>query len=247
MRRSNLQKSIFKRIIFFLIMLTTFIYPFLTYAITLEDPAWVYKGRGDKYIRSGEIGQAIVEYKKAILKRKEEESGGYPEVHLALASIYYKEQLYNLALFHLKNAENERESLLIPDLIYDIWYLKADIYSKQGKISKMIELYQNILKNDSNSELYKTFNQKTYNLLKNLKIDEESQKKFGKAYFEVGKIKAESGNYENAVPYLAMAITYRYNPEKSLENLVNCYINMGNNYMVDYIKKIFGQVNAKGL
>ena len=32
-----------------------------------EEPAWVYKGRGDRYLKEGEPGMAIVEYKKALI------------------------------------------------------------------------------------------------------------------------------------------------------------------------------------
>jgi len=228
-----------------LIFIAVLIFPVKTFAIVLEEPAWVYKGKGDRYLRNGEVGMAIVEYKKAILKRKEEESGEYPEVHLALAGIYIKEELYDLALLHLQNAEQEKEALIIPHMIYDIWYLQADIYSRKGKINKIIEIYKRILKNDPNLDLYKTFDQRTYSLLKKMYVDEEYRKKFGKAYFEIGRIKVESGNYENAIPYLAMALVYRYNSKKSLETLVNCYIEMGNTNMADYVKNIFEQVNEK--
>jgi hypothetical protein len=35
----------------------------------LDEPSWIYKGRGDRYFRYGDFGNAIVQYKKALVKR----------------------------------------------------------------------------------------------------------------------------------------------------------------------------------
>ena len=52
----------------------------------LNEPSWVYKGQGDRYFKMGELGKAIVAYKKALIKRRNHEDGyrteAYPRSHL---------------------------------------------------------------------------------------------------------------------------------------------------------------------
>ncbi len=79
-------------------------------ADSFSEPSWVYKGIGDRHYKNGEIGEAIVAYKKALLARtnetaNKEKDNGYPEVNLQLAKIYMAEELYDIAVNHLKIAE----------------------------------------------------------------------------------------------------------------------------------------------
>jgi hypothetical protein len=39
--------------------------------VTLEEPSWVYKARGDRFYREGKYGNALAMYKKAIIRRKQ--------------------------------------------------------------------------------------------------------------------------------------------------------------------------------
>jgi tetratricopeptide (TPR) repeat protein len=61
--------------LFVLFIITLFLSPFNSRSqdlLPLEEPSWVYKGRGDRFWRNGDTGEAVAEYKKALLKRKQE-------------------------------------------------------------------------------------------------------------------------------------------------------------------------------
>ena len=40
-----------------------------TFADSFSEPSWVYKGIGDRFYKNGELGKAIVDYKKALMAR----------------------------------------------------------------------------------------------------------------------------------------------------------------------------------
>jgi hypothetical protein len=39
--------------------------------VILEEPSWVYKARGDRFYREGKYGNALAQYKKALIRRKQ--------------------------------------------------------------------------------------------------------------------------------------------------------------------------------
>ncbi|KKL21141.1 hypothetical protein LCGC14_2448440, partial [marine sediment metagenome] len=86
--------------------------------------------------KNGEIGEAIVAYKKALLARtnetaNKEKGNGYPDVNIQLAKIYMAEELYDIAGKHLEIAEGQKHLLQIPDLEFEILYTKAELFYKQ--------------------------------------------------------------------------------------------------------------------
>jgi len=223
-----------------LIIILLFI-PFISYCEELlVEPAWVYKGRGDVFLKEGDIGNAIAQYKKAILKKKELNDNnnqiGYPEVYLNLAKIYKKDGLYDLALSYIEMAEDQKNDFEISELEYDLLYTKADIYMKKDDISKAIDVYKDIIKDDSNWN-----NNNTKIIRENpdkFKINNELIKKFGESYFILGKIKYENNNFENAILYLDMARYYKYKLDITIEYLINCYEKTGNSLMIRKLKNI---------
>ena len=46
--------------------------------VILEEPSWVYKARGDRFFREGKFGNALAQYKKALIRRKQE--GSYQKI-----------------------------------------------------------------------------------------------------------------------------------------------------------------------
>ena len=58
-----------------------------------QEPSWVYRGRGDRYYRDGAVGNAIVEYKKAIIARREEYDQALVENSDEPGSPVYPDQL----------------------------------------------------------------------------------------------------------------------------------------------------------
>jgi len=208
--------------------------PFISYCEDLlSQPAWVYKGKGDVYYKEGEIPKAIVQYKKAILKKKEQikdaTKNGYPEANLSLAKIYRDEGLFDLALSYLKIAENYKNLFQIPDQLYNLLYTKADIYLKMNKLGKAIDVYEEIIRIDKNIP--------RENPLKS-SDNKKLKKKFGKAYFILGEIKYNNNNFENAIPYLEKARYYRYNFDKTVRYLINCYKEIGNFANLERLKSL---------
>ena len=137
-----------------LIIQFIFFTPFFLLSAENDEPSWVYKGRGDRYYNIGEVGKAIVEYKKALSPGKVYNGPGeknvYPEVNLKLAEIYLSEGLYDLALMQITVAEEQKNYLQISDLIYNIWYVKAEIYFRMKRYSESVSVYEGIIKNDEN-------------------------------------------------------------------------------------------------
>lgn len=208
----------------------------------LPEPSWVYKGQGDRYLWNGDFGNAIVSYKKALLKRQtgtgEDGRKSYPEVNLQLAKIYLSEDLFELAFSQISIAERERDSLEIPDLIFEIRYLKAEILSRWNRNAEPI--YREIIEADENWFFY--WQKPPSELPVEFFIENKAlMQKFGKAYFELGKIKYAYNNFENAALFFHMAFLYRYENESTINLLINSYTKSGNSVMAerirDYIKK----------
>jgi len=214
----------------------------------LNEPSWVYKGRGDRYLREGEIGKAIAQYKKAQVKRSREteNAGGisYPEVNLKLAVIYMDDELYDLALRQIAIVENKKEFLQIPDVLYDMLYTKAEIYLKMGKMNEMISVYDQIIESDVNWDPL-SIEQLTdipITFIAHFKENAELRKKFAKAYYTLGELKYLHHNYITAEPYLKMSLIYSYG-NKTKEYLIDCYKKLGKGYEIERIHDL----NDKGL
>jgi len=222
-RYMKLQNVSGKRLslIWFAVCVLVNFFPVILHAqVYHEEPAWVYKGRGDRYLNEGEPGKAIVEYKKALIG----DSGSkriYPEVNVKLAKIYLNEGLYDLAISYIESALDERQELQIPDQIYEIWYTKAEIYASLGKYDAAISVYEEIIKGDPIWRRYE--GQDIYVIDAAFIDDPESKKKFAAAYFNLGKIKYDFQIYDNAIPFFKVALTYGFKKEESLTYLVNCY------------------------
>lgn len=214
---------------------------FIAASISLADdtePPWVYKGRGDRYMREGRIGDAITQYKKALIAKKEAGTGpaSYPEVHYKLAEIYLNEGLYEIALQHINMAENEQEFLQIPGVLYDILYLKANILFHMNHIADSIAVYERIIKDDINWEYYTKEKLSTIpdTVLSEILDNQELKSTFGEAYFRIGEIKYKNHNFITAEPYLKMAFLYGYD-ENTQKLLASCYKNLG---MTAQIKRL---------
>ena len=217
----------------------------LVVAENYQEPPWVYKGRGDRYYKNGEIGKAIVEYKKALSNSRDLQETSikkniYPEVNIKLAEIYIDEGLYDLALFEIGIAENQKKYLQIPDLIYNILYIKAEILFKQKKYNKSIEVYGEIIKKDENWTLYSR--QSPSEISEKFIEAPELKKKFGKAYLEIGKIKYLQNHFDYAIRFFKMALMYKYEKEVSLKYLINCYNNIDSKMLAEKAKRVYGNI-----
>jgi tetratricopeptide (TPR) repeat protein len=191
------------------------------------------------------VGKAIVEYKKALSPGKDYNGPGenniYPEVNLKLAEIYLDEGLYDLALMHIAVAEEQVSYLQIPELIYNVWYVKAEIYFEMKRYREAISVYEGIIKNDENWAEFS--HQNPYVIIDKEIINPEYQKKFGKAYLETGKIKYLLNNFDNAIPLFKMALVYRYDKETALKYLINCYKYLDNNVLAERAERVYGNNN----
>ena len=207
----------------------------------LKEPVWVYYGRGNRYFHEKKYGYALAEYKKAIIKinKTSKKSGTfnsyYPDINLKIAEINFIEKLYEEALYFLDISYKNSELFQIPDRIYDVLYLKARCFEKLEKMDRAIEEYINIIKRDDNWKVYKK--------LAIVDIPEminspEKRKKFGKAYYQLGVIKYNNKNYENAIAYLKMAFLYRYKLEETVKILRDCYSILGYNFVIEKINKM---------
>jgi len=216
----------------------------LVVAENYGEPPWVYKGRGDRYYKNGEIGKAIVEYKKALSNSRDVQETSkkniYPEINIKLAEIYIDEELYDLALFEIGIAENQKKDLQIPDLIYNILYIKAEILFNQKKYNKSIEVYEEIIKKDENWKLYSR--QSPSEISEKFIEAPELKKKFGKAYLETGKIKYLQNHFDYAIRFFKMALMYKYEKEVSLKYLINCYNNIDSKILAEKAKTIYGNI-----
>jgi tetratricopeptide (TPR) repeat protein len=185
-----------------------------------DEPAWVYKGQGDRFAKMGELGKAIVAYKKALISKTP-----YPEVNLQLAKVYAKDGLYDYAFSQIRIAETNKDRLEIPDLIYEVKYVKAEILQKQKKNAEAV--YREIIEDDDNWKYF--LNVPYQNTILGRAIGtEESQARYAKAYFELGRMKYDNGNFENALRFLEMAVLYKYKSETAMRYLTDSYRKLGN-------------------
>ena len=229
-----------------LFLIPSFIYP----SYDLKEPVWVYYGRGNRYFHDGKLGFALAEYKKALsiineeLKKTGERNEYFPDIALKIAEIYFKEGLYEEALFYLDLSEKNSELFQIKDKIFLVYYLRADCYIKLNRVDKAIKTYMGIISRDERWEIYK-----------NLKAEQipdfidspEDRAKFGKAYLNLGKIKFYSNNYENAIMFLKMSFIYKYNINLSFELLKKCYDTLGYNFMDKILNERLNMaVNTEG-
>jgi tetratricopeptide (TPR) repeat protein len=218
-------------------------------ADSFNEPSWVYKGIGDRHYRNGEIGEAIVAYKKALLARtnetaNEEKENGYPEVNLQLAKIYMAERLYEIAEKHLEIAEGKKHLLQIPDLELDILYTKAGLFYGRKNYIRSTEIYNEIIEKDlkGKKELDKYLKEHQDTLTENFIDNPERKAKFSRAYFGIAKIKYNTGNFDNAIPYLRMSLMYKYRPRETSEYLFNCYKYLNNQAMAEKIVEIYKKI-----
>lgn len=213
---------------------------FLPFAVCAQiqqkEPPWVYKGRGDRYLKVGEPGKAIVEYKKALIN----DSGSkraYPEVNMRLAEIYLDEKLYDLALLYIEIAQEEKQYLQIPDMIYDILYTKAKIFTSQGKYLDAITVYEKIINDDRN---WRRYGRQDIYVIDGTSLDDPmSKKKYATAYFEQGKIKFDFQNYDNAIPLFKIALMYDFKKEESLKYLISCYKKLNSPVLADKAQSVY--------
>jgi tetratricopeptide (TPR) repeat protein len=201
----------------------------------LEEPAWVYKGRGDRFYENGEIGYALFEYKKALMQVKNK-GEMYPEINLQLAKIYKDEGLFDLAFFHIDAVQKQKEHLQIPDHVYDLLYIKAELYVLMKKYEQALEVYEEIINKDSNWKSYSK--QSIYEIEEDYIDDPKLRKIFGEAYLMIGKIKLATYNYENAVPPLKMALLYKYKINETLDFLYVCYEKLENSRAQSYVLEL---------
>ncbi len=218
-------------------------------ADNFSEPSWVYKGIGDRHYKNGEIGEAIVAYKKALLARtnetaNKEKGNGYPDVNIQLAKIYMAEELYDIAVKHLEIAEGQKHLLQIPDLEFEILYTKAELFYKQKNYIRSFEIYNEIIKKDlvGRNYLTKYLKESQYTLTENFIENPEQKTKFGRAYFGIAEIKYRSRNFENAIPYLKMALMYKYRPRDTTEYLFSCYKNLNNQVMAEKVVEIYKKI-----
>jgi tetratricopeptide (TPR) repeat protein len=203
-------------------------------AIEEGEPAWVYKGQGDRFAKTGELGKAIVAYKKALVRKTP-----YPEVNLQLARIYTQDGLYDLALSQIRVAETNKDRFEIPDLIYEVKYVKAEILRKQNKNAEAV--YREIIEGDEN---WKFFMKEPYQntILGRAIGNKEDQAKFAKAHFELGRMKYDNGNFENALRFLEMAVLYGYKSETAMRYLIDSYRKLGNTAGMERAINAYGRM-----
>ncbi len=225
-------------------MLSFFVRPGVEGIAEPGEPSWVYKGRGDRYFRNAEYGEAITQYKKALIKRNEEGKGtsfggGYPEVNLKLALIYKNEGLLELAIQEIHIAENKREFLQIKDELYEILNTKAELYLARGRTEDSLKVYEQIIGMDDNWEDYREREliDITRDEVEALAANLELRKKYGKAYFTIGETKYLRNNDTAAEPYLRMAFIYNFERKKAKRHLIGYYRLIGRNAVVQKIEE----------
>ena len=232
-----------KHLLFFIILLFSSLSSFYTAfpQEELKEPTWVYYGRGNRYFHDKKLGYALSEYKKALKKidDKMKQSGKtdnyLPDVCMKIAQIYLIEGLYDASLFYLDISQKNSDLFQIPDRIFTVLYLKAKAFYGLNRIDKVIEVYNNIISKDSNWNNYKVLRS---NQMPDFIYSEEKKTKFGAAYFNLGKIKYDNANYDNAIVYLRMSFLYRYNLDRSSSLLKKCYKRIGMYYMIKKINKM---------
>ena len=164
------------------------------------------------------------------LRIEAQENIPYPEVNLKIAQIYIREGLFDLALQELDRAEKGSVYFQVQDLIYTVMYTRADIFRIQNNMSEYQRSLQRIIEpgtedkweGDDNFRIYANMplHKVSDAAVKVLIRDAEKQKKYGKAYFEYGRLNYENGRYMSAEPYLKMALLYGFGYGKEKEFLI---------------------------
>ena len=204
-------------------------------AAEIDEPAWIYKGRGDNQFRNGNAGQAIYEYKKALI-RADREKTVYPEVHLQLAKIYRDEGLYELALSQIEIVLRNADKLQIPDLVFEARYTKAEVFLLMERYNDALNEYERIIRDDTNRKGYDTVS--VYVIWEEPDEAPLKRMRYAEAYLRIGIIKYQSNNYENSIPALKMALLYRHELEKTLEYLISCYERTGDARAREFLNEI---------
>jgi tetratricopeptide (TPR) repeat protein len=157
----------------------------------------------------------------------------YPEVNLALAGIYTKEGLYELANKQLSLFDREEDYLQIPDLIIEALYLRAEILLRQEKRDEYERMLEKIIAMDENWEedakglrgyVNRPISQIPDSRIQVLARDAVSRGKYGRAYFQVGQQKYLNGSEPGAEPYLIMALLYGYEGKEVYDLLKRYYV-----------------------
>jgi tetratricopeptide (TPR) repeat protein len=157
----------------------------------------------------------------------------YPEVYLALGRIYAEEGLYELAHKQLDLFERYEGYLQVHDVKFEALYLRAEIFSRQGKKDEYDRTLQRIIEKDDNWDAKqgglkgytdRRFSQISESRIQMLSRSVESRGKFGKAYFEIGRRKYLNGSEPGAEPYLIMAFLYGYEGEEARALLERYYL-----------------------
>jgi len=154
----------------------------------------------------------------------------YPEVHLKIAQIYIMEGLFDLALQELDMAEKGSAYFQVQDLIYTVMYTRAGIYRIQNNMSEYQLSLQRIISPQKEDKWEGDANFPIYGNMSLHKIsdaavtvliqDAEKRKKYGKAYFEYGRLNYQNGRYVSAEPYLKMVLLYGFGYGKEKEFLI---------------------------
>ena len=164
------------------------------------------------------------------LRVETQENIPYPEVNLKIAQIYIREGLFALALQELDMAEKGSGYFQVQDLIYTVMYTKAGIFRIQNNMSEYQRSLQRIIAPEMEDKWEGDDNFRIYGNMSLFKVsdaavkvliqDAEKRKKFGKAYFEYGRLNYQNGRYVSAEPYLKMALLYGFGYGKEKEFLV---------------------------
>jgi ferritin len=138
--------------------------------------------------------------------------------------------LYELAFSQIRIAEANKDSFEIPDMIFEVKYVKAEILKMQNKNAETV--YREIVEGDENWKLL--VNEPYQNTILGRSIGgEEDRAKYGKAHFELGRMKYENGNFENALRFLEMAVLYKYKSDTAMRYLIDSYKRLGNTAGMD--------------
>ena len=230
-------------VVFFCVCIAVTVFPLSNLcAAEIDEPAWVYKGRGDDYFRNGDAGHAIYEYKKALI-RAGRENTVYPEVNLQLAKIYSDEGLFELALSQIEIVQRNEDRLQIPDLIYESRYMEAGVFLLMERYSDALTVYEQIIREDVNSKGYDMVS--VYDIWADPEEAPLKRMRFAEAYLRIGIIKYQSSNYENSIPALKMALLYRHELEETLGYLMSCYERTGDARAYEFLKEISEARNNK--
>ncbi len=178
----------------------------------LNEPAWVYKARGDKYYNLKDYSKAIEEYLKAINKNKE-----YPEVYYKLGLIYKSRDLLDLSEYYFNQALLYKKHLEIDMMEVLILYELADLNFYKGNFYKFLENNLHVIKKDYN---YEYFNKSVFSLTN---IIPQGESVYARAYFSAGYYYFFTGNYNVALKYLFYAKLYNYNLSATYFLLANIY------------------------